>query len=315
MEYQEPIGDAPGASYVQGGPTLQGSIVPARAIEDPMREIVNAISAQGLTPAEADLTQLGQAIERSAQTKIVAISSTTSLNASHRDRLILATNAITLTLPNAGATPAGWSARIVNHNTSGQVVNVATAGGSLVLPRAVVSSLKLPERADALEVVCDGANWQVLQWTANPQVIVGQNGDLTVPHNTFTKVALNSAALDPFGEFNTSLNRYAPSVPGPYSFSAVARFAAGMPGGSELVLALARNGTVIIFGPYSSTSAEIIALGLPASSGCSLDTSLIVQTGDFFELFVFQRNSSSASATVQGNGLAVVTYLEARRRR
>ncbi|WP_432473346.1 hypothetical protein [Amphritea sp. HPY] len=61
MEYQAPIGAAdPNDPYVDGNPGTgtPGSPVPAAAIEGPMREIVNAISAGGLTPDPNDLTQL-----------------------------------------------------------------------------------------------------------------------------------------------------------------------------------------------------------------------------------------------------------------
>lgn len=72
MEYVPPInGDTgnPDRPYINANPGtgIQGSIPPAAAIEHPMREIVNAITAAGLTPDPNDLTQLGQII--SAATK------------------------------------------------------------------------------------------------------------------------------------------------------------------------------------------------------------------------------------------------------
>ncbi len=66
MEYVVPLSDAgPGDSYVDAVPAtgVKGSAVPAAAIEYPMREIVAVISAAGLTPDDADLTQLLQAIQ------------------------------------------------------------------------------------------------------------------------------------------------------------------------------------------------------------------------------------------------------------
>jgi hypothetical protein len=60
MDYIPPIGGAPGDPYVDGNAATgtQGSIVPAAAIEDPMREIVAVIQAAGLVPSAADLAQL-----------------------------------------------------------------------------------------------------------------------------------------------------------------------------------------------------------------------------------------------------------------
>lgn len=64
MEYVQPIGAAADASYVDANPAggVEGSPVPAAAIEHPMREIVAVIEAAGLTPDGEDLTQLADAI-------------------------------------------------------------------------------------------------------------------------------------------------------------------------------------------------------------------------------------------------------------
>lgn len=65
MKYIAPIGAAdPDDPYIDGNPGLgvQGSAVPAAAIEHAMREIVYVITTAGLTPNEAVLTQLHQAI-------------------------------------------------------------------------------------------------------------------------------------------------------------------------------------------------------------------------------------------------------------
>lgn len=64
MKYQQPVGTAENAAYIDGNPGTgsEGSAVPARAIEHPQREIVNAITHAGLSPDANDLTQLRQAI-------------------------------------------------------------------------------------------------------------------------------------------------------------------------------------------------------------------------------------------------------------
>lgn len=66
MKYVQPYGisDA-NASYVDGNPALgiEGSAVPAKAVEHPMREIVNVITAAGLTPTDTNLAQLLLAIQ------------------------------------------------------------------------------------------------------------------------------------------------------------------------------------------------------------------------------------------------------------
>lgn len=65
MKYTQPLGEQnPNAGYNNGVPDagIEGSIVPAEAIENPQREIVNAILASGLVPDGADNTQLAKAI-------------------------------------------------------------------------------------------------------------------------------------------------------------------------------------------------------------------------------------------------------------
>ncbi len=68
MKYKEPLNEkaGSGASYVdvneQAG--IDGSIVPAAAIEHPMREIVGVITDAGLTPSGDDLGQLSAAIRQ-----------------------------------------------------------------------------------------------------------------------------------------------------------------------------------------------------------------------------------------------------------
>jgi microcystin-dependent protein len=64
MQYHPPINSLdPDATYVDGSlqTGTEGSIPPAKAIEDPQRSIVNVIEAAGLTPAD-DITLLEQAI-------------------------------------------------------------------------------------------------------------------------------------------------------------------------------------------------------------------------------------------------------------
>lgn len=65
MEYAQPYGATdPDAPYVDGDPStgVAGSAVPAKAIEPPMRELVNLIEEAGITPDAEDLTQVAQAV-------------------------------------------------------------------------------------------------------------------------------------------------------------------------------------------------------------------------------------------------------------
>lgn len=70
MEYIKPLNDDAYperlGAYVNANPSLgiPGSTVPGEALQHTMTEIINAITAAGLTPDDADLTQLLQAIKQ-----------------------------------------------------------------------------------------------------------------------------------------------------------------------------------------------------------------------------------------------------------
>lgn len=78
MKYRPPIGGADNDAYVDANPStgIEGSPVPAAAIEHPMREIVNVIKQAGLTPDQDNLGQLNEAIN-----KIIEANSITDLGA------------------------------------------------------------------------------------------------------------------------------------------------------------------------------------------------------------------------------------------
>ncbi len=65
MDYIPPIGGAPGDPYVDANLAagIEGSLVPAAAVELPQREIVNVIAGAGLAPDPGTHTQLLQAIQ------------------------------------------------------------------------------------------------------------------------------------------------------------------------------------------------------------------------------------------------------------
>lgn len=79
MKYVQPIGGSANDPYVDANPSggIEGSPVPAAAIEHPMRELAALISDAGLTPTEADLTQVAKAIKTIFQ-KAASISAAAS---------------------------------------------------------------------------------------------------------------------------------------------------------------------------------------------------------------------------------------------
>ena len=80
MKYVPPVGGAVDDPYIDANPGsgIDGSPVPAAAIEHPMREILAVISAAGIAPSEANLGQLLAALRSAGvfQTQVNADDST-----------------------------------------------------------------------------------------------------------------------------------------------------------------------------------------------------------------------------------------------
>jgi len=65
MQYNQPYGKDPDTSYIDGNPPLgvEGSVIPATAIELTQREIVNLILKSQLAPTNSDPTQLARSVQ------------------------------------------------------------------------------------------------------------------------------------------------------------------------------------------------------------------------------------------------------------
>lgn len=76
MQYVPPIGGAAGDPYIDADPgaAIEGSAVPAAAIEDPMRELVALITDAGLAPSDANLSQVAAAVRTLIQSQAAAVS-------------------------------------------------------------------------------------------------------------------------------------------------------------------------------------------------------------------------------------------------
>lgn len=123
MDYVQPLGGAAGAPYVDANPALaiEGSAVPAAAIEHPQREIMAVIAGVGMAGSGSDLTQLKQAIER----MIDAQSGNYALDTGVANAYVVALN------PAIAAYSDGMTVRvkIVNANSGASTLN---AGGGVV---------------------------------------------------------------------------------------------------------------------------------------------------------------------------------------
>jgi hypothetical protein len=120
MRYQQPYGIAdPTASYINGNPAagIQGSIPPAAAFEQPMRELANFITLSGLTPADNDLFQLAKAAQSQAGNYAVDSGSVNAVTATFSPAVVAYNPGLPLRVKiahnNTGATTFNGGAGIV----------------------------------------------------------------------------------------------------------------------------------------------------------------------------------------------------------
>ncbi len=134
MKYTKPLNETnENAGYVNADVSIgrRGSTVPAEAIEAPQREIVNAITAAGLTPDADDNTQLSQAIKaeiKSAVQDIVPISATSGTVALNANTLYQMTisGETTFTLPSTVNTTKHNQIKILANLSVVSAINFGT---------------------------------------------------------------------------------------------------------------------------------------------------------------------------------------------
>lgn len=109
MEYVQPVGAAADAPYLDANPSggVEGSPVPAAAIEHPMRELVALITDAGLTPSDADLEQVASAVRTLMQKQSSCVSNADgtadAITGSYTPGIAALTNGMTLYVRAASA--------------------------------------------------------------------------------------------------------------------------------------------------------------------------------------------------------------------
>ena len=135
MDYAPPIGqEAQGevAIYIDGNPEagIEGSAVPAKAVESPQREIIHAIKSAGLTPSGTDLTQLTQAIVALATGVLPGIATPKNLG-------LVMPDGVTITVDGAGHISLGTQLATCSTATATAAKTVSVSNFSLVAGRTV----------------------------------------------------------------------------------------------------------------------------------------------------------------------------------
>lgn len=197
MRYQAPFGVLDqNAGYINGDPSVgrQGSIPPAAAFEEPMREIVAVITDAGFTPSDTDLAQLAKAIQQGLNYAV----DTGSQNA-----MVVALNPALP--PNTPYTP-GLVVRVKMlfsniHDTNHQTLTLDAGGGPFPVKRmdgSIPATNDCPASGIG-EFTFDGTQWQMINFLG-----VGGSGGSTfftasIPYcvDTSNAPAVVNAAFSP----------------------------------------------------------------------------------------------------------------------
>jgi hypothetical protein len=206
MKYNAPYG-APGANdpYINGNPATgtMGSIPPAASIEFPQREIVNLIAAAGLTPDNADLSQLLEAMKRIDVFNVFKA----AVNSGSASQWSAAVASLPTMPPPAGTTI--WFKPNYDSVVGGALFSVnGSAFAPVTHPDLVPMGLGDVHASAWLLLFFDGTHWQII---AGANRVVGSAA--TLQKNTFwyvngsvgddtnydgTSATVQSATVGPF---------------------------------------------------------------------------------------------------------------------
>ena len=165
MQYNPPLGQSSNASFVDGNPSLaiEGSIIPAAAIEYSQREIVNMILKNQISPTNGDLTQLAKAVQADLINWVVDTGTANHMVATVDPAPVMQQGLkmwVLVKVTNTGTTDFTLNGITKNVLTQG-LVNLA--GGVIVANGIAI-------------VVYDGTQWQLMLGTAATSGPAGPTG-------------------------------------------------------------------------------------------------------------------------------------------
>jgi hypothetical protein len=187
MKYVPPYGtNDPDAPYINGDPSTgtEGSIPPADAFNEPMRELHNLVAYSGYTPSDIDLSQVTQSVRRQWVNWVVDTGSTNSLSAT--------------TNPPLTAYEQGMPLRVLvaNNNTGACTINVSGLGVRAIRrpdgSNLVAGDIKAGGIANLID---DGAHYQLVNFlgaagaggvTNNISIDIPYCADISTTVNTIT---------------------------------------------------------------------------------------------------------------------------------
>ena len=158
MKYAPPVGASnPDEGYVNENLAagIEGSPVPAEAIEPPMREIVHVIKQAGLVPDDKDLTQLYLAVQKIiAREQIRFLTCTTPGSVTAKE-----IDAGTLTLAPGSATYVSFSDVNAVPNPT---LNISGTGAKPILCYGVPPEVGQLAAGQVYTMIYSGSSWQII---------------------------------------------------------------------------------------------------------------------------------------------------------
>jgi hypothetical protein len=156
MKYVPPYGmeSEPDAPYINGDPSVgrMGSIPPAAAFENPMRELVNVITYNGLVPDDGDLAQVAEGVRSQRANYVEDTGSVNNLSVALK--------------PPLGSYSIGLPLRVKVLNTNTGVATINAGAGTVPIKKptgAAVAAGDLPA-GGLIELVYDGSTFQMINF-------------------------------------------------------------------------------------------------------------------------------------------------------
>jgi microcystin-dependent protein len=189
MKYQAPYGILdPNAPYINGDPSQgrPGSIPPAAAFEQPMRELAQCITGCGLTPSDTDLTQMWQALQIGPWINEYGVD-TGSANVY---------SASITPVPTQLYVGMRVAVKIGNANTGPSTFNCNSLGAHAVRRATGADLVSGDLRAGQIAyLVFDGAYWQVINFLGFQSDTTVNNFTLKIPFSTDTGAVNNIVGI------------------------------------------------------------------------------------------------------------------------
>jgi hypothetical protein len=200
MKYVPPYGTTdPNAPYVNGNPAagIEGSIPPADAFNEPLRELDNLVRYSGYTPADNQLDQVTRAIRRQFVNYAIDTGSVNALSISLQ--------------PAPGSYMSGTPIRVLVANTNTAACSINNSGlGIRAIKRPDGSDLQPGDihAGGIATLVDDGSHYQLVNQltaaTGGSSVVsikIPYCGDSSVTPNTITAVYSPAIATLTEGDF------------------------------------------------------------------------------------------------------------------